>query len=68
MKKLNWLIFKQGVNNLVIRGCNIEDKWTNVLTNKKVTVGESFPFKNLNRSFILPLVKVCLSEGIKMNY
>ena len=69
MKELNWLIFKQGVNNLAIRGNNIEDKWTNILTDIKVIVEESFPFKKSKHKFYFTMSQSLLKcRDKKMSY
>ena len=67
MKELNWLIFKQGVNNLAIRGNNIEDKWTNILTDIKVIVEESFPFKKSKHKFYFTMSQSLLKCRDKKN-
>jgi hypothetical protein len=55
MKELNWLVFKNGVHNMVIDGNSVEERWQSVSNQVKSLVELSFPIKysNINHKFTM---------------
>ena len=67
MKEVNWLVFKQGMNSMFIKGENIEEKWSNLLIDIKTTVEESFPFKTSKHKYYFTMSQGLLKSRDKKN-
>jgi len=60
MKEHNWSKFANAVELLRIRGDNINDKWSNLTNDIKITIENSFPEKVSNKNY-----KFSMSRGLQ---
>jgi hypothetical protein len=67
MKEDNWLMFKQGIHSISIRGNSIDEKWDNLLVDIKNVVENSFPIRKSKKKYIFTMSQGLLKSRDKKN-
>lgn len=67
MKDSNWMLFNHHTHNLTIRGINIEDKWSNLLSDIKSLVDDSFPLKESKKRYLFTMSSGLLKSRDRKN-
>ncbi len=67
MKDVNWLLFKNGLHNLVPEGNNINTKWESVSNQIKNIITESFPLKNSKHEYKFNMSRALMKSRDKKN-
>ena len=67
MKDSNWMLFNHHTHNLTIRGTDIEDKWSNLLSDIKILVDESFPINESKKRYLFTMSSGLLKSRDRKN-
>ena len=67
MKDSNWMLFNHHTHNLTIRGTDIEDKWSNLLSDIKILVDESFPIRESKKRYLFTMSSGLLKSRDRKN-
>ncbi len=67
MGEANWLMFKNGMHNLVINGTNLNDKWNDLSAQVKQIITDSFPMKKSKNDHKFTMSRALLKSRDKKN-